>query len=203
MRHQDGLFDIYFGVLILAIAASSLVEWLGASSSWRLATLIGLQFGGAALFALAKRRYATPRQGTVRFGAKRVQRTCTLRVALAVCVLLTALLVVSTALGRSPLSWLAGLGAYALPTAIAFVVGLPLMAIAYFLEFPRILVHAILFFATGFALTAAGHNFMSPLPGAIAFGISGSISVAIGLFYFTRFLRQTSVPTAEGDPHDS
>ena len=197
VRHQDGLFDIYFGVLILAIAVSAFVAALGAPPPLRLVTLIVLQFGSALLFWLAKRRYASPRQGAVRFAPTRVRRTHTLRFALAACVLLLAGLVVSTALGHSPLQWFSLLGPYALPTAIAVVVGLPLAAIAYFHQFPRVLVHAALFFGAGFALTAAGHNFMSPIPGAIAFGISGLTSLAIGLVIFRRFAKRLVPPKVD------
>jgi hypothetical protein len=198
---QDGLFDMNFGILILAIGVSAFVEALGASPPLRLVTLIVLQFGGVLFYWLAKRRYASPRQGAVRFAPPRVRRTYTLRFALAACVLLLAGLVASTALGLSPLRWFSQLGAYALPTAIALVVGLPLVAIATFLQFPRVLVHAALFIAAGFALTAAGHNFMSPIPGGIAFAACGSTSIAIGAFYFVRFLRH--VPRADQEvPRD-
>lgn len=197
---QDGLFDMYFGILFLAIGVSALVEALGAPAPVRLATLVVLQFGGVLLFWLARRRYTTPRQGAVRFAPPRVRRTYTLRFALAACVLLLAGLVASTALGLSPLHCFSQLGAYALPTAVAVVVGLPLVAIATFLQFPRVLVHAALFITAGFALTAAGHNFMSPIPGAIAFGACGSTSFAIGTFYFVRFLRR--VPERFSEVHD-
>lgn len=199
-RQQDGLFDMYFGILILAIGVSAAVEALGASAPLRLATLVVLQCGGVLFYWLAKRRFASPRQGAVRFAPPRVRRTHTLRFALAACVLLLAGLVASTALGRSPLQWFSQLGAYTLPTAIAVVVGLPLVAVATFLQFPRVLVHAALFIAAGFALTAAGHGYMSPIPGAIAFGACGSTSFAIGAFYFVRFLRR--VPERSLEVHD-
>jgi hypothetical protein len=199
-RQQDGLFDMYFGILFLAIGVSALVEALGAPAPVRLATLVVLQFGGVLFYWLAKRRYVSPRQGAVRFAPPRVRRTHTLAFALAACVLLLAGLVASTALGHSPLQWFSQLGAYTLPTAVAVVVGLPLVAIATFLQFPRVLVHAALFIAAGFALTAAGHDFMSPIPGAIAFGACGTTSLAIGAFYFVRFLRR--VPERSLEVHD-
>ncbi len=196
-RQQDGLFDMYFGALMLAISISALVEAFGAAPIFRLITLVVLQFSAAGGFALAKRRYATPRIGAVKFGAGRVQRSHVLRVALFVCVLVTAALVVLTSVGRSPLGLFSQLGSYALPTVVALVVGIPLATIATFLQFGRILVHAALFVAAGFALTAAGHNFMSPIPGAIAFGACGSTSFAIGAFYFVRFLRRVPLANQE------
>jgi len=190
-RHQDGLFDIYFGLLMLAIAISALISALGAPDPWRLVALVVLQFSAAGAYALAKRRFATPRLGAVKFGMGRIQRSRTLAIVLAACVLGTAGLVALTAIGGSPLGLFDQLGRYALPTVVALVVGIPLAAIAMLLQFPRILVHAGLFITAAFGLTAAGHGFMDPIPGAIAFGACGSASLAIGMFYFIAFLRSS------------
>jgi hypothetical protein len=189
-RQQDGLFDLYFGGLMLAISLSALVEAFGAAPVARLVVLMVLQLSAAGGFALAKRRYATPRMGAVKFGAGRAQRSRILGIALGVCVLVTAALVVLTALGQSPVDLFSQLGRYALPTVVTLVVGIPLTAVAVFLELGRILFHAALFTAATFALAASGHSFMAPIPGAIAFGISGSISVAVGAVIFTRFVRR-------------
>jgi len=189
-RQRDGLFDLYFGGLMLAISISALTEVFGATSLVRLITLMVLQFSAAGGFALAKRRYATPRVGAVKFGAGRVRRSHVLRVALGLCVLVTAALVVSTAFGESPVNLFSRLGRYALPTVVVLVVGIPLTAIGVFLEFGRILLHTALFAAATFALAASGQSFMAPIPGAIAFGVSGSISVAIGVVIFARFVRR-------------
>ncbi len=191
VRQQDGLFDIYFGALMLAIAVSALTEVLGATSLVRLLTLMVLQFSAVGGFALAKRRYATPRVGAVKFGAARVRRSRASRIALLVCVLATVALVVLTAVGRSPVDPFDRLGRFALPTVVTLIVGIPLTALAIFLQFERILLHAALFAAAAFALAASGKSFMAPIPGAIAFGASGLISVGIGLVLFVRFVRRT------------
>jgi len=190
-RQQDGLFDMYFGGLMLAISISALTEAFGATSLVRLITLMVLHFSAAGGFALAKRRYVTPRVGAVKFGVSRVRRSRVLQIAIGFCVLVTAALVVWTAFGESPLNL--RLGRYALPTVVTLVVGIPLTAIAIFLEFGRVLLHAALFAAATFALAASGQSFMAPIPGAIAFGVSGSISVAIGAVIFIRFVRR--IPT--------
>ncbi|MBU0595843.1 hypothetical protein KJ567_04070 [Candidatus Bipolaricaulota bacterium] len=193
-HQQDGLFDIYFGLLMLAIAISALVEALGAPDPFRLVALVVLQASAAGGFALAKRRYATPRLGAVKFGTNRRRRSHVLGIALAVCVLVTVGLVVLTAVGGSPLVLFSRLGRYALPTAVALVVGIPLATIAVFLQFTRVLVHAAFFVVATFALTASGHGFMDPIPGAIAFGACGSASLTIGLVNFLRFLSERRIP---------
>lgn len=197
MGQQAGLFDMYFGILILAIAVSSLVEALGAPTFWRLPVLIVLQLSAAICFALAKRHFLPPRIGEARFSEYRKIRTRTLGIALLLCVTLTAVLVVLTSIGHSPIHWVLNLGAFALPTAIAVVVGLPLLAMSYFLEFPRILLHVALFIAATYALILVGYDVMSPIPGAIAFGTAGSISFLIGIILFVRFLRTTPVRKQE------
>jgi len=196
-RQQDGLFDIYFGALMLAIAISALTEALGATSLVRLLTLVVLQFSAAGGLALAKRRYATPRVGAVKFGAARTRRSRASVIALAVCVLATVALVVLTAVGRSPVDPFHRLGRFALPTVVTLVVGIPLTALAIFLQFERLLLHAALFAAAAFALAASGESFMAPIPGAIAFGVSGSISVGIGVVLFGRFVRRVPQPDQE------
>jgi hypothetical protein len=199
-RQQDGLFDMYLGALMLAISISALVEALGAAPVVRLITLIVLQFSSAGGFALAKRRYATPRVGAVKFGASRVRRSRVLQAALGFCVLVTAVLVVWTAFGPSPLNL--RLGRYALPTVVTLVVGIPLTAIAIVLEFGRVLLHAALFAGATFALAASGQSFMAPIPGAIAFGASGAISTAIGAAIFGRFVRRVPCHPMEATADD-
>ncbi len=200
-RQQDGLFDIYLGALMLAIALSALVEALGAAAPFRIVALAVLQFSAAGGFALARRRLATPRIGAVKFGAGRAKRSRVLRAALGVCVALTVALVVLTAVGRSPLGFFSGLGDFALPTVVSLVVGIPLAAIAMFLEFPRLLVHAALFIAATFGLSASGHSFMDPIPGAVAFGVAGAVSVAVGAVILARFVRRVPQPDPEVIDH--
>jgi len=201
-RQQDGLFDIYFGALMLAIAVSALTEVLGATPLVRLVTLVVLQFSAAGGLALAKRRYATPRVGAVKFGATRARRSRASAIALVVCVLATVALVVLTAVGRSPVDPLHRLGRFALPTVVTLIVGVPLAALAIFLQFERILLHAALFAAAAFALAAFGKSFMAPISGAIAFGASGSISVGIGLLLFARFAHRIPRKEEEALPDE-
>lgn len=201
-RQQDGLFDMYLGALMLAISISALVEAFGAAPIFRLITLVVLQFSAAAGFAFARRHVATPRIGAVKFGADRTQRLRVLCVALFVCVLVTATLVVLTAVGRSPLGIFTGLDSYALPTTVSLVVGIPLTAIAISLQFARIMVHTALFVAATFSLAASAHGFMDPTAGAIAFGTSGAISTAIGAVIFGRFVRRVPCHPMEATADD-
>ena len=196
-RHQDGLFDIYFGFLMWAIALSALVEALGAPHPSRIVSLVVLQGAAAGAHILAKRRLTSRRLGAVKFGALRLRRSRRLGLLLGVCVIITAGIVVLTAMGHSPLRILSQLGDYALPTAVALIVGLPLTVVAIAFQLTRVLVHAALFAAAGFSLAAAGRSFMDPVGGSIAFGASGTASITIGLVYLHRFLRRRRVSEEE------
>jgi len=196
-RHQDGLFDIYFGLLMWAIALSALVQALGAPHPSRIISLVVLQGAAAGAYALAKRRLTSGRLGAVRFGAPRLRRSRRLGLLLGACVVITAGIVVLTAMGRSPLGLLSQLGEYALPTAVALIVGIPLTVVAIALQLTRVLVHAAFFAIAGFSLAAAGRSFMDPVGGSIAFGASGTASITIGLVYLHRFLRRRRVSEEE------
>ncbi|MCK4355448.1 hypothetical protein KAW44_00035, partial [Candidatus Bipolaricaulota bacterium] len=46
-NQQDGLFDLFFGILFLGLGMGSLAEWLGGAEIVNLLVLMGIQFGGA------------------------------------------------------------------------------------------------------------------------------------------------------------
>jgi len=203
VRQQNGLFDLFFGGLMLAISISALTEAFGAPPPVRLAILAVLQFSAAWLYGVGRRRLVTPRIGVARFARTRMYRVRGFRVALAVCVLVTALLVLSTALGRSPVAWFSMLGTYALPVVVSLIVGIPMIATAWIVESPRVLIHVALFVASVFGLAVAGHDMMTPIPGAMAFGAAGIVSVSIGGVYLIRFVRNVSIKTEKGGSHGS
>jgi len=76
--HQDGLWDIYIGGLLLVL---SLMFTIPDSGEGELRTLGLAMLGVAIMFAifqLGKKYITTPRMGQVRFGAERQKRKITL-----------------------------------------------------------------------------------------------------------------------------
>ena len=82
--HQDGLWDIYLGLLLwdLALLLNSSIEWIESDLVRYLAYLVLI--GGAFLIFWAGKRFITaPRLGRVKFGPARKRRQLHLALILA------------------------------------------------------------------------------------------------------------------------
>jgi len=205
-NQQDGLFDLFFGALFLGIALSQLADGLWGNDAVTLAVLICTQFGGALGLWLARRAFTQPRIGVVRFAPPRKRRLRTTRLILAVCVAATLALVLLTALGGRAGNPFAGpVSRYTVSAIAAALILLPLTALAYFHEFPRILIHAVLFVGAEFGGTWLERQTSVPFPRALLFGAAALTSAAIGVVLFVRFLRlkpeKTAAVDAEGADH--
>jgi len=205
-NQQDGLFDLFFAVLLLGIALSEIADGLWNSEAATLGMLVCIQFGGAAGLWWARRHITQPRLGVVRFASARKRRVRTTAIVLAFCVAATLALVLLTSLHGG------GLVASAKPVSrttvsviVAAVVLIPLAAIAYFQEFPRIFVHAALFLGAEFGGTWLEHETALPFPRAVTFGAAAVASGAIGVALLLRFLRMSpenrSAPDSTGTDH--
>ncbi len=189
-HQRDGLFDLFFAALFLGVALSQLADGLLESASATLGVLAAVQFGGAACLWWARRRITRPRLGVVRFARPRIRRMRAATVVLASFVLFTAALVVLTALAVQRGSSPSGLvSRYTVSAVAGVLVFFPLAAIAYFLDCPRVLVHAALFGGAEFAGTWLERATIVPMPRVITFGAAAVISTAIGAFLLARFLR--------------
>jgi len=205
-NQQDGLFDLFFGALFLGIALSQLADGLWSNDAVTLAVLICTQFGGALGLWLARRAFTQPRIGVVRFAPPRKRRLRTMRLILAVCVAVTLALAVLTALSVRVGGPFAGpVSRYTVSAIAAGLILVPLAAIAYFQEFPRILVHAMLFLGAEFGGTWLERQTSVSSPRAILFGVAALTSATIGVVLFVRFLRlkpeKSAAVDAEGANH--
>jgi len=189
---QDGLLDIFLGLALLYLwAGPSFVDPIE-PSSLRIATEVGLMAVLIAAFWAGKRYITLPRLGRAKFGAARESRRHKTAAALAAGVLLTViLLIVAIAARRDP----AGLGSAFGRAEVWIGLGLALMAGlviglgAYFLDFTRGYLHAVLY-AAAFAAAEILHE-------PLGFAVAGCIGVAIGLVYLVRFLRTQPVMREE------
>lgn len=205
-NQQDGLFDLFFAVLFLGIALAQMADGWWDNEFATLGLLVGIQSGGAAGLWWARRRITQPRIGVVRFTSARKRRVRTTTVLLALCVAATASLVVLTALsGRGVPPFSHPVSRTTVSAIVAALVLTPLAAMAYFLEFPRILVHAGLFLAAEFGGTWLEHEAALPAPHAVTFGAAAIASGVIGAMLLLRFLRMRpenpSVPDPKGIDH--
>lgn len=187
---QNGLFDLFFGMVFSINALSMLLDELAVAAAVRIGATLALYAAGIIGSWLARRRYVVPRTGAARFGAERRHRVRWSRLVLAISVLLTLALVALITIARFSLTgWLAALGAYAPSALIGILILVPLATLAYTLDSPRIAIHGMLFVGAEFATVALGRSLSIPAPGAIAFGSAAVVSLTIGLVVFAKFLR--------------
>jgi hypothetical protein len=195
---QDGLWDLYFGCLLLVntfmftFQQSEQMPWL------KLTLEFVLLAGSAGLFWLGKKYITTPRLGQVKFGPDRRKKGLTLGLILAGFVLVTlALVLVTAAAGRIPAvgaavdAWLPEVQTPRLLLAsfLGLFLGLVIAVIAYFNDFPRGYYIAV--------VTSLGFFLTYLLDNPLYLGLAAALIILPGLALFVRFLRDHPLPPAE------
>lgn len=195
--HQDGLWDIYIGGLLLVL---SMMFTIPDSGEGELKTLGLAMLGVAIMFAifqLGKRYITTPRMGQVRFGAERQKRKTTLGWIMGAFVLVTlALFLFSLYVWNSSASGQAvdvpvspSVERIFVASLAALIAGVSMTVISYFKEFIRGYYIALLM-AAGFFFTLV---FDTTTPMIVA----GALILVPGLVLFINFLRQHPLPPQE------
>jgi hypothetical protein len=188
---QDGLWDIYLGLLlfILGLMTSVLYDM---ESRWLRYLIYFVLIGGAWLLFQAGRRFITlPRLGRARFNVERRKRKARLGLIMSAFLLLNVLLLFLTvAAGRYPETW----GRFmpeglALKLFIGAFVGSAMAFNAYFNDFNR-----GYYIALVFALTFAGTEI---LDSPAVFWIGGALIFIPGLVLLVRFLQHYPNPPSE------
>jgi hypothetical protein len=184
---QDGLWDIYLGLLLLAMAIWALLSDVGFSESWGMAIFIGLEVLAMLVLWAGKKIITVPRMGRVRFGPKRKAKLNWVRVVLFLSVLVGAgVFVAGLAMRGNRLEQLSV--AFFFPAAwmvnaiVVFSLG------AYFLDFNRLYLFGVMY-ALPVPLDIMFHEFADIDLSFIAFGVPAMVILIIGLVVFTRFLR--------------
>lgn len=187
--YQDGLWDIYLGLLLFILAVMS--SAIGGTTAVRLSLYLVLM-GGAYLLFWAGRRWITlPRLGRVKFGAERRRKKTRLTLVMSAFVLLNVLLIgLTVAANNDPDTWgrLMPRG-LALQLFIAVFVGSVMAVIAYFNDLAR-----GYYFAVVFALTFAA---VEMLDNPALFWVGGALVLIPGLVLLMRFLQQHPLPPGE------
>jgi hypothetical protein len=180
---NDGLLEIFFGVLFLCGLAGDLLPILGVSREWIIPVLCALPIA----FLWLKKHVTRARIGRVAF---RPERRPT-RLKFIVLIILSqaaALAVLATVLtGRSTaaaaLGWVGGVR-QVLAGALFFV--LPFSVMAVYLENPRLLI-AVFF---GFFEEAYRGPLTAPWASVLTFGLGGTLLACAGGFQLLRFLKR-------------
>ncbi len=192
---QDGLWDIYLGLLLLAMAVWALLSDVGFSESLGMAIFIGLEVLAMLVLWTGKKFITAPRMGRVKFGPKRKAKLNWVRVVLFISVLAGAVAFVAALDMRTNRpEWLNATlifpAAWMVNAIAVFSLG------AYFLDFNRLYLIGVMY-----ALPVPFDIMFRKLAGIdlsfIAFGVPAMVILIMGLVVFTRFLRDYPLLTEE------
>ena len=187
---EDGIFEIYFGILHLSLALGIVLDKILPESLSAIITLsfIGLGF---IFFLIAKKYISQPRIGKVKFARPRIMRY------VKTIALLTVNFIVILIIYLIRFSLRIPMYLYGLIVGLLFFT-LPLSFVAYLLQFNRLYVIAILT-GVSFFLDEIFALLMVPEPfdSLLAFGIISTLIISIGIVFFIRFLKKYPLPKEE------
>jgi len=187
---DDGIWDLFMGLIILSMGLSTFIGTiLHLPEGWdTIIPVLFINIIAFLIFYLGKKFITIPRMGFVKFGSKRKVKQLKLKIFLLFMFIINVILFLLPLTGLirniqiQPLilSLLLGLGVYAFPFCV----------VAYYLDFTRLYYYAFLA-GIGLFLTEMLYPIVgSPLDTFLSYGITGWAIVAIGLYYFIRFLKK-------------
>ncbi len=173
---QDGLWDIFFGIMLLTMVIRTITD-----NVW----FTFLMFLGVFIMIAGKRYITTPRLGLAKFGPARMMKRIKMMGIIALAIIITVCLF-----------WMGNL-ATNLPKIVGSIIIAGMVAgifgaMAYYLDYYPLAIYGILF-AIGEILWSL---FGEPV-GVIVMLIFGSIIFLIGLFVLIRFTQKYPLPTGE------
>jgi len=184
-KFSDGIYDMFFGLAFMIVAWIPVLESIGVPRTY------GYSFGLIPLLIawLAKRYLTIPRLGAVEFGPKRrAKKWLLIVICAAIVFLVMPLLMMMAAEGSSAkFMWI----------AIAPLAALFMALAAYFMDYPRLYIYAIVL-VYGIVQSEFLYQFVGrPLNSLISFGIPGLAILVFGLTLLVGFLKKYPRPTAE------
>jgi MFS family permease len=190
---QDGLYDIFNGMLIILLSLTPWLDENGLHMPWNIILAEGLVFLILLAVLLAKKFVVAPRIGQVRYGVERKKRMKRLAVGMTIIFLITVALLAGTVSAiyyREPI--FNGSIDWSLPldpvhTAAGIFIFALFSVIGYVNDYIRMYLYGFLF-GLGYVLSTLLQDITgNPLywPWALA----GLVAVIIGLILFVRFLR--------------
>ena len=187
--YQDGIWDIYFGLLFLGMAFAPLGETIDSPSELGIILILVPWYSIAVLILMLGKKFITiPRIGFVKFGAKRKKVKKTLLGLLIFNVILALLFFIVDIGGLFTFLNIEGL---AQPLVIGlFLITVPLSILAYFLEYHRLYGYATFFGFSFFSSELLYPLVGSPLDLMLSQGSVGIVAMIIGLIYLVQFLRK-------------
>jgi hypothetical protein len=197
--HQDGLWDFFFGFLMLSTAVGSTLSEIGVSDPIRIPSYIGVMAVGGVIMFLGKKFITIPRMGLVKFGPARKKKLMTVRIIIAISVVIGFVLfsipLAIQAAGGNPsdVSGMAIIGLVIFPVNFLVVFGL----MAYYMDYSRLYGIAVLFAATILIAEVLEQVTTLAFIGLIAFGLPAAIVLTMGTLVLIKFLREFPLPAEE------
>lgn len=196
---DDGLWDIYLGLLLGSMGVSGLLDRSSLTEAWGMTLYIGLLVLIMLAFWAAKRFITVPRIGRVKFGQQRkVRRFKTALVLFASVVFGLVVMLLTTNNGRDSIT--PSFSSALMPVLWAVNMLVVFGAMGYFLDFERLyfigLMYAITIPLNEILISSTGLRI-----GPTLFLASGALVVAMGVFYLLRFLR--NYPTLREGANDN
>ena len=193
---QDGLWDIYFGLIIMGMGFPWLGGFFGLPETVDvLVTIMSWDIGAMIILFLGKKYITQPRMGFVKFGQIRKKRNKFLTLFLGIMVVFTIVTFIFTLLGIFQLQ----IPGFLVMLLIGLLfITLPFSLLAYFLQLKRLYLYAIL---GGFGLFIS--ELLAPIIGApyhdiVTFGGIGLVITLTGLTIFLKFLQKYPLKIDEG-----
>ena len=186
---QDGIWDIYFGSLFLGMAVALFGDSFGLAPELGSMIIILCWNSLTVLFLiLGKKFITTPRIGFVKFGIKRKKLKKRMLGFLIFNLILAFLFLF---VNISGIFELFNIGGFIEPLVVGLLlITVPLSILAYFLEFHRLYIYAILFGLGFFNSELLFPLVGSPLDLFLSQGLIGIIVILIGSGFLIQFLRK-------------
>jgi hypothetical protein len=194
--YDDGLLDIFMGVMIGTLPLVALLTDMADGSAGRLAVYLGVYGVMVGVFVLARRKITTPRLGTFRPGPERRRKVRSARIVLGLSVVLglaLMLLFATGAAGSSLATWVPLM--FLLNATVVFGVA------AHFLDVPRFWAYGPAFGLPIVIDAALDGAWDVSLPAWVVFGVPGLAVTLVGVIILVRFVRRYPIP-AHGRAND-
>lgn len=188
---QDGLWDIYFGLLFLGMGIYTIPQLFGFDNTFGLILILLIwNFSSFGLFFIGKKKITIARVGFVKFGKKRIIKKIKLAIFLSFMVVLNVIFLFLPFTGLN-----LRLNAFTTMLLIGTIfIILPISIVAYYLQFERLYLIGIMG-GLGLSITGLLRPLIgSPLNTIITFSSIGGIITIWGIVILVRFLKQYPIP---------
>lgn len=183
---QDGLWDIYWGILLLGFGLSPILEDLGLMKPINFAVFPVLAFS---FLFFGKKFITIPRTGMIKFGEKRKSDHKNLVLLGIITFIITVIIFVLVKQNSSAVAGNKLISGFTAPLISAIIFIISLSIISYFMQYKRLYVYAFLF---GLSIPIAETLYFfvgEPWDGLIAF-LACSIPILItGIYLLLKFIR--------------